>query len=71
MDIKEVCKKLDITVTDFYKYMGVSVTQLSYHKKENPFKYIDYITAGIINFYGIDHAELLTILELYKMQHKK
>ena len=71
MELKEICKKLDITVTDFYKYMGVTVAQLSYHKKTNPSKYKDYITAGIINFHKIDHEELLTILELYKIQHKR
>ena len=71
MDIRDICKDLNITVTDFYKYMHTNQAKLSYYKKNNPTRYKDTITAGIINFYKIDHNELLTILKLYKMQQKK
>jgi len=71
MDIKDICKDLGITVTDFYKYMNTEQSKLSYYKRNNLTRYKDTITAGIINFYGIEHNELLTILKLYKMQQKK
>ena len=68
MDIKEICKNLEITVTDFYKHMNTTQAKLSYYKRNNPTRYKDTITAGIINFYNIEHKELLAILKLYKIQ---
>ena len=71
MELREICNSLDINVTDFYKYMGTTQNKLSYHKKNNPLKYKDAITSGIINFYKLEHEELLTILKLYKLQNKQ
>ena len=70
MDIKEICDNLGITVTKFYEYMGTEQSKLSYYKRKNPVRYKDSITVGIINFYKLDHQELLTILKLYKLQNK-
>jgi len=71
MDIKEICGKMGVSVVKFYDSMHTTSAKLSYYNKQNKQRYHDTITAGIINFYSIDHAELLTILDLYKMQHKK
>ena len=71
MELREICNNLNIRVSDFYDYMGTTQNKLSYHKKNNPDKYKDAITAGIINFYKLDHQELLTILKLYKLQKTK
>jgi len=70
MDIKSICKELNITVTEFYEYMHTTQPKLSYYKKNNEIRYNDTITSGIINFYQIDHKELLAIIKLYKMQNK-
>ena len=71
MEIKEICKNLGISVTEFYKYMNTNQPKLSYYKKNNPVRYKDTITFGIINFYNLEHEELLTILKLYKLQQTK
>ena len=71
MDIKDICTELGIKVTDFYTHMNTDVKSLSYHKKNNPQKYKDMITTGIVNFYKIEHDELLKILDLYNLQNTK
>ena len=70
MEIDTICKELGITIKEFYSCMNTNQQKLSYQKNKNKVKYQDMITAGIINFYKLDHQELLTILRLYKLQNK-
>jgi len=70
MDNNTVAKELGVPVSAFYKYMHTNQQKFSYAKKNNPDRCKDMVTAGIINFYGIEHNELLAILKLYKMQQK-
>ncbi len=71
MNLKEIAKELNTTVSELYKKMNTNQQKLSYQKKTNQENYKNMITAGIINHYNISHNELIQILKLYQIQKEK
>jgi len=68
MELREVCKILNTTAPVMYLKMNTTQDKLSYHKRNNPEAYKNMITYGIVNYYNIEHSELIKILEEYKKE---
>jgi len=72
MEIKEITKVLNITMTEYFKLSSSNKDKI-YHvrKNKNETEIKKYNLLAISNYYNIEEMELIKILELYTIQKKQ